>query len=384
MLEKQTTPRQPDCVLVSKTVAKPGVPRCRPNLQNPNGWLSTSSNRTARTDASGWPNSEMTLNQQDERRMHVGIDVSKNHLDAHIHETGEAFRVSNNDAGIEELLARLAGVEPERIVMEATGGYESAAFAAMSVRGLAVALVNPRTTRHFAKATNRLAKTDQVDAACLAEFAAALRPRITPMPDEEATELDFLITRRRQLVDQLVSEKNRRTSPQVKRLGTDSRVKQSLERHIAWLEKEIAKFDDQIKSRIRSSPAWKQKDELMQSVPGVGPTTSASLLAHLPELGELDRKQIAALAGLAPYNADSGQSSLPRHIRGGRASARTALYMATVAAVTHNPLLRAFYRRLVAAGKAGQVALTACMRKLLTILNAILRDQRPWRLALNP
>jgi transposase len=316
--------------------------------------------------------------------MHVGIDVSKDHLDAHIHESGLAFRVSNDDAGIEELLARLLEVRPERIVMEATGGYESAAFAAMSVRGLPVALVNPRTSRHFAKATNRLAKTDQVDAACLAEFAAVLQPRVTPLPDEEATELDFLITRRRQLVDQLVSEKNRRSGPQLQRLDGSSRVKQSVDRHIAWLEKEIAKFDDQIKERIQNSPAWKQKDELLQSVPGVGPTTSANLLAHLPELGQLGHKQIAALAGLAPYNVDSGQRSSPRHIRGGRAGARTALYMATVTAVTHNPSLRTFHRRLLAAGKAGQVALTACMRKLLTILNAILRDNRPWNPALNP
>jgi transposase len=375
-------PRQPDGVLVSKTVAKPGAPRRRPNLQNPNGWQSTSSNRTARTDASGRPN--RTTTHQSRERMHVGIDVSKSHLDAHVHESGLAFRVSNDDAGIEELLVRLLEVGPERIVMEATGGYENAAFAAMSIRGLPVALVNPRTTRHFAKATNRLAKTDQVDAACLAEFAAVLQPRVTPMPDEEATELDYLITRRRQLVDQLVSEKNRRSGPQLQRLDGSSRVKQSVDRHIDWLEKEIARFDDQIKGRIQNSPAWKQKDELLQSVPGVGPTTSANLLAHLPELGQLDRKQIAALAGLAPYNVDSGQRSAPRHIRGGRAGARTALYMATVTAVTHNPLLRTFHRRLLAAGKAGQVALTACMRKLLTILNAILRDNRPWGPALNP
>lgn len=375
-------PRQPDGARVAKTVAKPGAPRRRPNLQNPNGWQSTSSNRTARMDATGRP-TEIATNKNG-KRMHVGIDVSKNHLDAHVHESGLAFRVSNDDAGIDELLARLAEVKPARVVVEATGGYESACFAAMSVRGLPVALVNPRTTRHFAKATNRLAKTDQVDAACLAEFAAVLQPRITPMPDEDATELDFLITRRRQLVEQLVSEKNRRAGPQMQRLDGDSRVKQSVDRHIAWLEKEISKFDDQIQQRIQSSPAWKQKDELLQSVPGVGPTTSANLLGHLPELGQLDRKQIAALAGLAPYNADSGQKSLPRHIRGGRAAARTALYMATVAAVTHNPTLRTFHRRLLAAGKAGQVALTACMRKLLTILNAILRDNRPWTPALNP
>jgi transposase len=316
--------------------------------------------------------------------MHIGIDVSKAHLDAHVHETGLGFRVSNDEPGIEQLLERIAGLEVERVVMEATGGYESATFAALSLRGLPVALVNPRTTRHFAQATNRLAKTDQVDAACLAEFAATLRPRITPLPDEEASELDFLVTRRRQLVEQLVAEKNRRSGPQHQRLSPGSRVRQSLERHIQWLEKEIAKFDDQIKRLIQNSPAWRQKDELLQSVPGVGPTTSANLLAHLPELGAIDRKQVAALAGLAPYNSDSGQRSLPRHIRGGRAAARTALYMATVAAITHNPTLREFHRRLLAAGKAGQVALTACMRKLLTILNAMIRDQRSWISALNP
>lgn len=370
--------RQPDCDLVSKTVAKLGAPRRRPILQNPNSWQSKSSNRTARTDASGRPN------EQKGKPMHVGIDVSKGYLDAHVHESALAFRVSNDEAGIDELLSRLAELRPVRIVMEATGGYEEAVFAAMSVRGLPVAVVNPRITRHFAKATNRLAKTDQVDAACLAEFAAVLQPRVTPLPDEEATELDFLVSRRRQLVAQLASEKNRRQSPQLQRLDGTSRVKQSVDRHITWLEKEIAKFDEQINGLIQNSPAWKQKDELLQSVPGVGPTTSANLLAHLPELGQLDRKQIAALAGLAPYNVDSGHRSLPRHIRGGRASARTALYMATVAAVTHNPTLRTFYRRLLGAGKAGQVALTACMRKLLTILNAMLRDNRPWSPALNP
>lgn len=316
--------------------------------------------------------------------MHVGIDVSKNHLDAHVHETRLAFRVNNDDAGIEQLVEQLTALAPQRIVMEATGGYESAAFATLSIRGLPVAVVNPRSSKHFARATNRLAKTDQVDAACLAEFAAALQPRITPLPDEEAAELDFVMTRRRQLIEQLVSEKNRRTNPQIQRLGADSRIKQSLERHIAWLEKEITRFDDQVKKLIQRSPAWKQKDDLLQSVPGVGPTTSANLLAHLPELGQLDRKKIAALAGLAPYNADSGHRSMPRHIRGGRACARTALYMATVAAVTHNPSLRTFHKRLLAAGKNGQVALTACMRKLLTILNAILRDNRPWSPALNP
>jgi transposase len=316
--------------------------------------------------------------------MHLGIDVSKSHLDAHVHETGLAFRVSNDQAGIEELVSRLSSLELERIVLEATGQYENAAFAALSLHGLPVAVVNPRTTRHFAKATNRLAKTDQVDAACLAEFAAVLKPRITPLPDEDAVELDFLVTRRRQLVDQLVAEKNRRAGPAILRLGPDSRAKRSVEHHIAWLEDEIASFDDQIKQRIQNSPAWKQKDELLQSVPGVGPTTSANLLAHLPELGQLDRKQIAALAGLAPYNADSGFRSAPRHIRGGRACVRTALYMATVAAVTHNESLRTFHRRLLAAGKAGQVALTACMRKLLTILNAMIRDNRPWTATTNP
>jgi len=316
--------------------------------------------------------------------MHVGIDVSKGHLDVHVHETGLAFRVTNDNAGIEELVSRLSGLELERIVLEATGQYEDAAFAALSLHGLPVAVVNPRTTRHFAKATNRLAKTDQVDAACLAEVAAVLKPRITPLPDEDAVELDYLVTRRRQLVEQLVGEKSRRAGPAIVRLRPDSRAKKSVEEHIAWLEKEIASFDGQIKQRIENSPAWKQKDELLQSVPGVGPMTSASLLAHLPELGQLDRKQIAALAGLAPYNADSGFRSMPRHIRGGRACVRSALYMATVAAVTHNQAIRAFHQRLRAAGKAGQVALTACMRKLLTILNAMIRDNRSWTATTNP
>jgi transposase len=368
-------PQQPECAWVSKTDGQLEALRCRPNLQNPDGWQSTSSNRTARKDAPGRP---ITPTMDRNQPMHVGIDVSKGHLDVHVHETGLKFRVSNDHEGIEKLIAQVSSLMLERVVMEATGDYENAAFVALSLHGLPVAVVNPRSTKHFAKASNRLAKTDQVDAACLAEFAAALKPRITPLPDEDAVELEFLATRRRQLVDQLVSEKNRRAGPAVLRLGPDSKAKQSVERHIVWLEEEIAKFDEQIKQRIQSSPAWKQKDDLLQSVPGVGPTTSAKLLAHLPELGTLDRKQISALAGLAPYNADSGPRSGPRRIRGGRACVRTALYMATVTAVTHNQTLRAFHRRLLAAGKAGQVALTACMRKLLTILNAMIRDNRPW------
>jgi len=316
--------------------------------------------------------------------MHVGIDVSKAHLDVHVHETGLAFRVSNDHAGIEKLISQISGLTLERIVLEATGQYENEAFVALSLHRLPVAVVNPRSTRNFARATNRLAKTDQVDAACLAEFAALLKPRITPLPDAEAVELDYLVTRRKQLVDQLVQEKNRRAGPAVLRLGPDSRAKRSVEEHIAWLEKAIAEFDEQIRQCIESSPAWKQKDELLQSVPGVGPGTSAKLLAHLPELGTLDRKQIAALAGLAPYNADSGLRNMPRHIRGGRATVRTALYMATVAAIKCNPVLREFRRRLLSAGKAGQVALTACMRKLLTILNAMIRDNRLWADVTNP
>jgi transposase len=386
MVEKQTMSRQSDGALVSKTVAKPGSPRRRPNLQNPNGWQSTSSNRTARTDASGRPTTKPNINEkhEHERQMHVGIDVSKSHLDVHVHENGSAFRVSNDDSGIEDLLGRLGSFDLDRVVMEATGGYESAAFAALSVRGMPVAVVNPRVTRHFAKATNRLAKTDQVDAACLAEFAAVLQPRITPLPDEEASELEFLMTRRRQLVEQLVSEKNRRASPQIQRLGPGSRVKQSLERHMKWLEDEIAKFDDQIKQRIQGSPAWKQKDELLQSVPGIGPTTSASLLAHLPELGQLDRKKIAALAGLAPYNSDSGQKSLPATSEGDGPPLECRSTWPRFPPSLTTPVLHAFHKRLLATGKAGQVALIACMRKLLTILNAVLRDQRAWIPALNP
>jgi len=379
--QKQTMPRQLDGELVPETAAKLGASRRRPNLQNPNGWQSTSSNRPARKDAPGRPNQSAI---EGSPPMHVGIDVSKGHLDVHVHETGLAFRVTNDHAGVEELVSRLSSLALERIVLEATGQYENAAFVALSLHRLPVAVVNPRSTRHFAKATNRLAKTDQVDAACLAEFAAALKPRITPLPDDEAVELDFLVTRRRQLVDQLVQEKNRRAGPAILKLGPDSRAKKSVEAHIVWLEQEIAQFEDQIRQRIQGSPAWKQKDELLQTVPGVGPATSANLLAHLPELGTLDRKQIAALAGLAPYNSDSGQRSMPRHIRGGRASVRTALYMATVAAVTHNEYFRAFRKRLLAAGKAGQVALTACMRKLLIVLNAMVRDNRPWTPSTNP
>ena len=302
----------------------------------------------------------------------VGIDISKDHLDVHVRPTGDSFRVRYDDAGLVTLVAHLRPLAPVVLVLEATGGYEVTVAATLASAALPVAVVNPRQVRDFARATGQLAKTDTLDARVLALFAEAVRPAARPVPDAQAAALGELIARRRQLVDMLGAEHNRR------RLLRDRRLQRHLEAHIAWLEEALRRLDLDLTTLIRSTPVWRETDDLLRSVPGIGPVTAGTLIADLPELGRLDRRRIAALAGLAPIARDSGAFRGRRMIMGGRAHIRRVLYMATLTTITHNPVIRAFHQRLVAAGRPGKVALTAAMRKLLTILNAMLRDRRPW------
>jgi transposase len=305
----------------------------------------------------------------------VGIDVSKAHLDVHVLPTGESFRVGHDDAGFVTLIARVRPFTPTVVVLEATGGYEVTVAAALAGAGLPVAVINPRQIRDFARATGQLAKTDTLDARVIALFAEAVRPIARPLPDDQARALGDLVTRRRQRVDMLCAEQNRR------RLLRDRGLQRHFEAHIAWLEDAISRLEADLTTLIRSTPIWREADELLRSVPGVGRVTACALIADLQELGHLDRRRIAALAGLAPVARDSGAFRGRRMIVGGRAHVRRILYMATVAAIKYNPVIRAFFHRLVSAGHPGKVAVIAAMRKLLTILNAMLRDRRPWQIA---
>jgi len=302
----------------------------------------------------------------------VGIDVSKAQLDMSVRPAGELTRHANDEMGIAELVAKLVGLSPTLIVLEATGGYEAPVVAALALAGLAIAVVNPRQVRDFAKATGILAKTDAMDAAVLARFAEVVRPEPRPIDDEQTTELAALIHRRRQLIDMLTAETNRM------RACRKERLRKSIYEHVAWLRRQIREVDGDLDTTLRSMPLWREKEDLLRSVPGVGPVLSRTLLAELPELGSIDRAKIAALVGVAPLNRDSGTMRGKRTIWGGRASVRAVLYMATLAATRRNPVIRAIYERLVASGKAKKVALVACMRKLLIALNAMLRDSRPW------
>ena len=305
---------------------------------------------------------------------YVGIDVAKARLDVAVSPTGETWQVPHEDTGITALVARLQPLAPALVVLEATGGWESAVAAALATAGLPVAVVNPRQVRDFARATGRLAKTDTLDAQVLARFAAAVRPEPRALPAAQAQDLAALVTRRQQLVDMLVAERNRRRGAAT----LPARVRDALSAHITWLEAQLAATDRDLAALVQASPLWRAKDDLLRSTPGVGPVLATTLLAELPELGALGRRQIAALAGVAPLNRDSGTRRGKRQIWGGRAHVRTILYMATLAATRHNAVLRAHYARLVAAGKPAKVALVACMRKLLTILNALLRDGVRW------
>ena len=303
----------------------------------------------------------------------VGIDVSKAHLDVHVHPTGASFRVIHDDAGLATLLERLAPLVPTMVVLEATGGYEMPVAATLASAGVPVAVVNPRQIRDFARATGQLAKTDTLDARVIALFADAVRPPARPVPDEQARAVGEVIARRRQLVEMLGAEQNRR------RLVQDRRVQREVDAHIAWLKEALARLDHDLTTLIRSTPVWRATDDLLRSVPGIGPITAGTLIAELPELGRLDRRRIAALVGVAPFARDSGAFRGRRMIRGGRAHVRCVLYMATITAIRHNPAIRVFYSRLRTAGRPGKVALTAAMRKLLTILNAMVRDHRQWQ-----
>ncbi len=302
---------------------------------------------------------------------YIGIDVSKATLDVASLPTGESWTVTNDDLGLVELTPRLISLAPVLVVLEATGGFETLAAITLAKAGLPIAVVNPRQVRDFAKAMGQLAKTDALDAGILAAFAQRVRPEPRPLPDEAAQLLDSLLTRRRQLVDMLTAEKNR--------LGfARGPVKRDITRHIRWLEKRLADVDGDLQDAIAASPLYQAKADLLRSVPGVGPVTTLTLIATLPELGHLSRHQIAALVGVAPLNRDSGTLRGRRMVWGGRAPVRAVLYMAALVGIKHNPVLRQFYERLRAAGKPFKVAVTACMRKLLTILNAMLHQNRRW------
>jgi len=299
----------------------------------------------------------------------VGIDVSKATLDVAVLPSGEVMQFANDANGIEELAKKVAAAD--LVVMEATGGYETAVATALVGAKLRVAVVNPRQIRDFAKASGRLAKNDRIDAQVIAAFGQAIEPEIVRLPDEEARKLEELLVRRRQLVAMRVQEVNR--------LGLMHGVmRKNIKAHIDWLNKQIDRLDIDLTAALRSSPAWRAKDELLQSFKGVGRITSGTLLVALPELGQLDRRAIAALVGLAPFNRDSGVMRGRRSIYGGRSQVRTLLYMAATTAIRSNPVIRAFYEQLKARGKPHKVAMVACMRKMLTILNAMVRQSTPW------
>lgn len=301
----------------------------------------------------------------------VGVDVSKAALDVCVIPKKQEWRVSNDDAGIRDVVKRLKAMRPSRIVMEATGGYQVPLSVALAGAGLPVVVMNPRQVRDFAKSRGYLAKTDRIDARVLAEFGERNRPEVRPLKDEQTRELDALVNRRRQLKDMLTSEKNR--------LETSSkRVRRDVKTHITWLEKRVKDVDKDLDSFIKSTPVWREKDAIIRSVPGAGPVLSVHLLSKVPQLGIMNRRQISALIGVAPLNCDSGTHKGQRRVWGGIADVRCVLYMATLAAIRSNPVIRAFYARLLNAGKKRKVAITACMRRLLVIINAMVRNRTMW------
>jgi transposase len=305
----------------------------------------------------------------------IGIDVSKDRLDVAVRPSGEKFVVERNAAGLERLVARLRELSPRLVVLEATGGFETVAAATLASAGLPVAIVNPAQIRAFAKALNQRAKTDPIDARVIAHFAEAAELEPRPLPDEQTQLLADLVGRRRQIIEMIGAERQRE-----KRV-TVPRLRKSIARLIKALEKELASLDTDIDEMVRGSPAWRAKEDLLASVPGIGPTIARTLIAELPELGRLGRKEIAALVGLAPFTRQSGRWRGKSFIAGGRTAVRAALFMGALVAKKHNPVLKAFFDRLLAAGKPKMVALIAVARKLLVILNAILRDNRPWQIA---
>jgi transposase len=305
----------------------------------------------------------------------IGIDVAKDQLDVHVFPSDDAFAVARDSEGLAALIERLRPLDPHLVVLEATGGFELTVAAALVSAAIPLAVVNPRQIRDFARATGQLAKTDALDAKVIARFAAKVQPEARPVPDEQARALGELVARRRQVIEMMTAERNRR------RQLISRRLLKSVDRLLAVLQKELTELDHDIGEGIRGTPAWRERDELLRSVPGVGDVVARTLIADLPELGRLDRKQIAALVGIAPINRDSGKMRGKRTTWGGRAKVRSVLYMAALVASRRNPVLAAFYRRLVAAGKPKKLALTAVMRKLLTILIAMVRNKTRWQTA---
>ena len=304
---------------------------------------------------------------------YVGIDVAKAQVDVAVRPIDNRWVVANDEAGVRELVAQLKPLDPALVLLEASGGLELPLVADLVAESLPVVVVNPRQVRDFARATGKLAKTDSLDAAILAHFAEAVQPPVRPLRDAEAQALNSLVARRHQVIAMLVSEKNRLSS------ATTVAVRPSIEDHISWLERALDDLDKRLRQVLSRSPVWREKDELLRTVPGVGEQLSLTILAYLPELGTLDRRQIAALVGVAPFNRDSGTLRGKRTVWGGRARVRAALYMGALVASRHNPVIRDFYQRLLAAGKPKKLALTACMRKLLVILNSMLKHGSPWR-----
>jgi transposase len=304
--------------------------------------------------------------------VYIGIDVAKAEIALAVRPTGDTWSCPVTDGDLSHLVTRLQTYAPTLIVLEATGGYEVPVVSALAAAGLPVVVVNPRQVRDFAKALGILAKTDALDAAVLAHFGERVQPAVRPLPDEALQALTALVARRRQLVDMLVAERLRRAQMR------DAAVRRDISQHIHWLERRLTQTTKDIGRLLETTPAWRVTDNLLQSVPGIGPGTAAVLIAELPELGQLSRRQIAALVGVAPFNCDSGTLAGARHIWGGRTTVRAALYMATLVATRFNPVIRRFYLRLLTAGKRKKVALVAAMRKLLTILNAMVKHQQPW------
>lgn len=314
---------------------------------------------------------ELKMNTSPQPEHFIGIDISKAYLDVALWPGETTWRETHGEAHLPRLVEQLKGLAPSLIVLEATGGYETDVATALAGAGLPVAVVNPRQVRDFAKSLGKLAKTDRLDAQILARFAQAIRPQARFLPDEQATQLQAALARRRQLIEMKIAEQNR--------LGlAHQTIQPRLQEHITWLEKELAELDEDLHTQIRQSAIWREKDDLLQSVPGIGKVTATTLLADLPELGQLNRKQIAALVGLAPFNCDSGLMRGKRMIWGGRAPVRNALYMAALVATRCNPVIKRFYEHLKQQGKVFKVAITACMRKLLTILNAMVRAHQTW------
>jgi transposase len=308
-----------------------------------------------------------------EEANYIGVDVAKSALDVAVSDSGEMRRFTNDHEGISQAVCYIAGLKPAGIIIEATGSLEMPLAAALQASRLPVAVINPRQVRDFARATGVLAKTDTIDARILALFGARVKPEIRPLPDKKTREMASLLTRRRQIIGMLTAERNRLSQ-------TNEDVRSGIEAHIKWLNGALSEINDDMERRIRRSPSWQEKDNLLKSVPGVGKMVSSTLLIELPELGSLNRRKIAALAGVAPLNRDSGTMRGRRTVWGGRARLRAVLYMAALVASRCNPIIAAFYQRLLDSGKPKKVALVACMRKLLTILNAMARTMTAWRL----